>query len=113
MHKTEFNRTPVTSLFSPTQISTTKGYGDNGFIKLILLSGSCSSKDREICCARCTYRGEKTDTAFCCRNLKEKDHLQNPARDGEIMVKCNLKTEYGMRRIGFICSGIVKRGRLL
>jgi hypothetical protein len=33
-------------------------------------------------------RGEKKiDTAFCCRNLKEKDHLQNPARDGEIMVK--------------------------
>ena len=51
------------------------------------------------------------DTAFCRRNSK--DHLENQARDGEIIVKCNLKAEYWMRRIVFTCSGIVKRGRLL
>jgi hypothetical protein len=51
---------------------------------------------------------KKIDAAFCCRNLKEKDQLKNPARDGEIMVKCNLKAEYGIRRIGFTWSGIVK-----
>ena len=62
MNKTEFNPTPATSLFPPTQISTTKGYGDHGFIKFILLSDICSSKDGEIYWARLKYGGEKMDT---------------------------------------------------
>jgi hypothetical protein len=54
------------------------------------------------------------DTVFCCGNLKKKKgNLENLARDGEIKAKCNLKAEYGMRRMGFTWSGIVKRGRLL
>jgi hypothetical protein len=91
VYKTELNRTPATSLFPSTQISTTKGYGAHGFIKFILLSEICGSKDCEICWARRKYGGEKMDMVFCCRSLKEKDHLENLARDGEIMIKCNLK----------------------
>jgi alanine racemase len=50
---------------------------------------------------------------FVVETLKEKDYLKNLDSDGEIMGKCNLKAEYGMRRIGFTKFGIVKRGRLL
>jgi hypothetical protein len=93
VYKKEFNRTPAPTLFSLSLTHThiyidESGVQKPGFIKFILLSEMCSSKDREICwCSLYVWGRMEMDEVFCCRSLKDKDHLENMDCDGEIIVK--------------------------